>query len=740
MPSSVRPRNPNQKATWNELPLEVLKIICQRLDSSSVLSARRVAASMREACSEAPVVLRFTVPMQSSPWALMQVQAWEKRMAGAANLLATGKMRASELQLRMEGADTWKPPGDEAMPMSQIRSTASQLLSMLSSLDKLGSQTASPITHLDMELPCTIDVLNEVASHLTAITSLRLDSLIPPPHNHVQVLSEIGAFRLDNLRKLDLRVSAWDHLQHLADLTRLTELNVRYSMWNIPELSPLTMLQDLQTFGLEAEDDRARFQLDFLGPLVRGVPRLRNVSASIILSRTAASDSGAASCDFLAGCGLTSFSLDVRVPQDAARTVHAHFRNLHYAPRGCKIQLTIRADALMKETSYESAATRIGTIIAPRVGMAIPPQPEPLQRWGSLALSELGAHPADALTLLHLRGYRCRLRSLPDLSAARLTRLQISEARLGSSELASLAACTSLEHLFLRFAYQPPEPSPVPPATTSAARPPASGTGAVGATPCNGNQTGGEDGAAARRRRSKRSSSGAGPATDGPHTMMTRSRRSMFALSRRSSAAATPQPPPDCASVPAAYILQPLLQLHRLRSFELIEERDTPLPGAAAASAAAARALASNTGRTLNFSLPNAPAVSGSASSCNPAAAGPSVPPVPPPAPPPPPPKLPMSRSGLGHFLRELSRLPKMKALNVSLLAEEDELPDCPCQPCCFAAGPGVGPGHEPPAPLRDESLAELLGPMACYKVALGSVESKGSSWYRPSSWPSLEG
>ncbi|GFR52221.1 hypothetical protein Agub_g14671, partial [Astrephomene gubernaculifera] len=108
LPSSVRPRNPNTKATWNELPAEVLKVICQQLDASSVLSARSVTAGMRDACSGVPVQLRFTLPMQSSPWMPVQLEAWDRRINGVAGLLGNGKMRSSELQLRMEGAAVWK--------------------------------------------------------------------------------------------------------------------------------------------------------------------------------------------------------------------------------------------------------------------------------------------------------------------------------------------------------------------------------------------------------------------------------------------------------------------------------------------------------------------------------------------------------------------------------------------------------------------------------------------------------
>ncbi len=45
------------------------------------------------------------------------------------------------------------------------------------------------------------------------MTSLRLDSLIPPPHNHVAALVEVGAGAFQKLRKLDIAVTAWDQVR-----------------------------------------------------------------------------------------------------------------------------------------------------------------------------------------------------------------------------------------------------------------------------------------------------------------------------------------------------------------------------------------------------------------------------------------------------------------------------------------------------------------------------------------------
>jgi hypothetical protein len=90
-----------------------------------------------------------------------------------------------------------------------------------------------------------------------------------------------------------------------------------------------------------------------------------------------------------------------------------------------QVMLTIRSDALPRETSFESAATRCANLAMLRPGMAQPGPPEPRERWAALNMMDLGTHTSDALQLLHLRGYHSPLSMLPDLSAARLTRLQV---------------------------------------------------------------------------------------------------------------------------------------------------------------------------------------------------------------------------------------------------------------------------------------------------------------------------
>ncbi len=74
-----------------------------------------------------------------------------------------------------------------------------------------------------------LQTIGLLSTSLPDVVSLRPDSLLPPPHNHVLVYTDCRAFT--NVRKLDLCVTAWDQVQYLSALTQLTELNVRYSMW-----------------------------------------------------------------------------------------------------------------------------------------------------------------------------------------------------------------------------------------------------------------------------------------------------------------------------------------------------------------------------------------------------------------------------------------------------------------------------------------------------------------------------
>ncbi|GLC49661.1 hypothetical protein PLESTB_000272700 [Pleodorina starrii] len=661
--------------------------------------------------------------MQSSPWVPAQLEAWDRRVNGVVRLLSSGKMLANELQLRMEGAASWK--GEESMPHAHVHNTQQRLLPVLMYLRKLGALKATPITHLDVELPATAEIVSLLSTVLPDVTSLRLDSLIPPPHNHVQALCDSRAFV--NIRKLDVCVTAWDQIQHLSHLSQLTELNVRYNMWNIPELTPLASLLNLTTFGIEVLDDRARFQLDFLGPVVRGVPRLRHLRAAIILSRTVVSESGPASCDFLVGCSLQTLDLDVRVPQDAARTVHAHFRNLHLAPQGCKVNLTIHADALSRETSFESAATRCVNLSMPRLGMAQPSPPEPKERWGALNMSELGSHAPDALSLLHLRGYRSALSMLPDLSAARLTRLQISNARLSPADFTVLGGCTTLEHLFVSFTYQPDTAVP--------------GTSSAGDLAVGMGQSGMESRVLGVHDliRPRELQASLRLAAHGSHGMVTRSRKSLQGAGRRSSgsaAAAPPQLPLDCSSRVAPYVLRPLLQLRKLRSLELLEEPQPPVepaPRLSAVGASTGGPAAPAAARTRRAAQTGAAGAAGSAAGTAPAQPAPSqaqnhaqtL--------------LPLSRSGLNHFLMNVAMLSNVAAVHIRLLSEEADLPDCPCRVPCFSV---ATKGKEPLFDVDAEAVEAVFTAMEpnCYKIVLGSMVAQSPIWYRPSAWPSLEG
>ncbi len=85
--------------------------MCQHLDQASLVHARAATPDLREACSEAPVALRLTLPMQSAPWLPVQYRTWDMRLRGLAGLLSSGKMTSTELQLRMEGAANWRVRG-----------------------------------------------------------------------------------------------------------------------------------------------------------------------------------------------------------------------------------------------------------------------------------------------------------------------------------------------------------------------------------------------------------------------------------------------------------------------------------------------------------------------------------------------------------------------------------------------------------------------------------------------------
>ncbi|PNH05171.1 hypothetical protein TSOC_008587 [Tetrabaena socialis] len=691
LPTGVRPRPANQKATWGELP-----IICKQLDPATVLSARGVAVAMREACADAPIQLRFTLPWQTAGWDPAQLEAWERRVAAVQALLSGGKLTSHVLQLRLAGAAAWKAMGP--FPTTQMFHTANQMRPLVSSLAKL-SKVQPPITELDVELPINTETLVTLGAALPGVSSLRLDSLIPPPNNHTLLLAESRAF--PQLRKLDLCVTAWDHVQHLACLTQLTELKLRYSMWNIPELAPLSALKELETFSFEVLDDRARFQLDFLGPLVRGIPKLRHLRAAIIVSRSIVGDisrdSGPASFDFLKDSKLETLQLDVRVPQDAVRLVHGHFRNLHLVPDRCKVSLTLRSDGFWREVNFDSAASRTAVVPLPRLGMAHQQAPEPRERWGALNMDQ-GGHPADALSL-HLRGYRGLLKGLPDLSAACLARLQISSARLGAADFVALAGCSSLEHLFVRFCYLPPEQQ----AAASAA--------AAG---------GSQEPQAARP-----AGSAAAP------TMLTRSRRSLLRSGRASGGGgglpnAVVPPQADCADAPVPYLFQPLLQLRKLRNLELLEQPEPTVAAGAAAGEGrpAAVAHSSRAGPSSAGAASSAAAASLSAeqAQAQPAARAP----------------LPMSRSGMTHFLRGLAAMPRL-SVSLALLAEEGALSDCPCAAgACFKAGVR---GRTPPKPLLAERIDWCLLPCSRYQVVLGGASFKGKNWssHRPSAWPELE-
>ncbi|KAG2492794.1 hypothetical protein HYH03_008954 [Edaphochlamys debaryana] len=761
MPSSVRPRNPNQKATWNDLPLECLKIVCQTLEPEDVLRARRVAKSMRDACSSAPVVLRLTLPMQRQPWLTCQLEGWEKRINGLAEALASGRIMASHVQLRMEGAEAWA--GEESMPAAQVQVTSDRLQALLSRMAPLGEVLGKPITRLDVDLPITLETLMSLFAAFPDVTDMRLDSLIPPPHNHVQVLADSGLFPL--LERLDVLVTAWDQLQHLAQLTHLTHLTVRYRIWNIPELTPLFQLQRLETFNFEALDDRGRFQLDFLAPLVRNSPCLKQLRVACILPRTTPPPDAAASCDFLSqNSSLNSLDLDLRVPPDAARTAHVHLRHLNYMRPGCKARITIRADSLPRESSFESSASATGPIPTVRVGMPCPGPVDWKERWGALNIADLGPlgighHKSDALQLLHLRGYRAQLSMLPDLSAANLRSLQISDACLGPADFLALSTCTSLEQLFLRFSYRPDPPS------SSSSDPAAAGgasTSGAAARPGSARAAGGRGGAAT------------------PYGILTRSRRSSQSTGRHSSGAAAVAAltlVPDCTTVTAPYALQPLLELQSLKSLELLEEAPRPrtggvgersrrsVAGAAGPSPSAGagagaggsayggpgpgpsgpRRGAAGAGPSSALA-PGAAAGAGAGAGAGPnAGADPSRPQAP--AQPQPQPQasssaaaegVPMSRASLNHFVTQLGVIPPLETLHVRLLADPGELPECPCPGgSCFAGGSARVRALA--QPLTGDILARKLRLLGRFRVELGGGVAAEQEWFRPGAWPALD-
>ncbi|KAG2443410.1 hypothetical protein HXX76_001768 [Chlamydomonas incerta] len=765
MPNSVRPRAPDQKATFGELPCEVLKIICQKLDPASVLAARSVGPALRDACSVAETELRVTMPMQVTAWSPAQLKAWERRIKGLALMLTEGRMKAHSLTLRMDGAEAWRDA--EYMLPAQVEAAEAKLLELLlRELPGLGRNTASPIRAADVELPITLEVMIHLGMVFgPALESLRLTSLVPAPNNHASLLADAMPFR--RLRKLDICVTAWDQLQYLNGLRELKDLNVRYKLWNIPELTSLSSLQQLETFGLEVQDDRARFQLDFLGPLVKNHQALRHVKASVILSRTAVGDAAPASLEFLEGCSLRRLDLDLRVPQDAARTVHAHFRDLHRTPWWCKLHVTIRADALTREASYDSSASATGPITGPRLGCAIPVGPaepkERVERWSCLNLP-VDEHPEDALTL-HLRGYRRRLMVLPDLSAANLTRLTISDASLSAADFALLGECRCLQHLWLRFSYLSDRdaaaaaaggagsnPVAADPATSTSAHCRAIVAAAQQPWPLDfvpgrtARASDAPDGpAAGTRARKSLGSTGtggvavaaggsaggaAGPAAAAP-------------VRRRSSSAVAAAGGQDCSDSVAPYVLRPLLQLRMLESLEVVEElapaqpllpslppeqpasRGRPLrAGGPATTVAAQRPLpASAAAAGGSRQQPQQPATAAAA------------------AQPPQARHMPLSRAGLRHFLSQLNKMDELRgqggALSLTLLSEEAALPDCPCagRQCLN----GEGRRRRRPPPLEPEAVLGLLSAVGCCRVVLGQQVVTGPDWRRPSAWPVVE-
>jgi hypothetical protein len=300
---------------------------------------------------------------------------------------------------------------------------------------------------------------------------------------------------------------------------------------------------------------------------------------------------------------------------------------------------------------------------------------------------------------------------------------QVSNARLSPADFTVLAGCTTLEHLFLRFTYQPDT--------------------AGSASTSSGPMTARGPNPAWEFIKPRELHPSLRLAARGSHAMVTRSRKSLQGAGGRSSAgsAAAPAPPPDCTSHVAPYVLRPLLHLRKLRSLELTEERQPVASLPPRLSAVGVGAFLSTTSETA-YAGPilrrrrggtAGDTTTGAVASSAPAEAaslfGVSQPQSQE--------LLPLDRSGLNHFLFYLPLLDHISAVSIQLLTEEEDMPDCPCRTPCFAAGMK---GKDPPLTLDTEVIQAKFTAMEkeCYKFVLGSLTVESSNWYRPSTWPSL--
>lgn len=394
-----------------------------------------------------------------------------------------------------------------------------------------------------------------------------------------------------------------------------------------------------------------------------------------------------------------------------------------------------------------------------------------------------------------------------------LATAQISHARLSLSDFAALASCTTLEHLHVCFSYAGPRPLPFSISPTT-----------------QPHQLAAAEALAVTASRLV--------APEGQHTMVTRLRRK----SSLSTATGGSQHTAGgsmaaggsaggngtahvCVVHPPPIVLSPLIMLRKLQSLEVVEVEDE-------IRAAEMRLAAAGVARTGGITGPSGALRPRSARSASVGAAGPatrtraasarasgggaaaarrSVEPAEtragaaaaagatasgskgsaasaagagPGASQQAGPHMPLSRSGLRQFLRQLAAMPELTSLHLSLLRPDGEehadgggsgdagpsgsvpvaaaqpppLPDCGCLKSCFAAA-----DKRPPPRMDAVEISGCLGRsrvLETYCVSLGAplqggrVSSGGmggvvgggvvatsvfGEWLRPSAWPQLE-
>lgn len=593
-PSTCR-RDPHAAATFGDIPVDLLKLVCKRLDPASAIAARSASVSLRDACCDVPMELKVMLPMQSCPWQKSQLGLVERRINGLFSMLQHSKMKASKLKLCMEGADVcakWVDPG----PISTL--TNARLLPLLSFLECL-SLLDAPIQCLEVALPCTAEVLRRLHAAFPGVTTLQLDNLLPEPHNHVAALtnyqpppSPATMPLFPKLRRLDVCLTAWDQLVCLGKLTGLTDLTMRYAMWQVPEMTPwITQLNKLTSLTFKVVDDRARLQLNWLS-FATSISQLSRLSVSLPVSRSCSQELWAEAAGGLAwldGCRcLTLLQLDLRVPRDAERVAQGHFKGLRNVRAwGCKVEVTVRADALMRERSYENAASETAPLM-PRVGAPLPADADSASlgaRWGCLDFQDDG----HTMGNVHFTGMSGPLRPPPDLSGANLRMLRITNAALSPPDFRTLATCTMLRQLFISFVYV--APAQVRPVAGAAA---GGAAGAVAAAGAGAASAIGPTSFAAELCWTQPSAGEAAPEPAAAPASFVRTRRSSAAAAAAASAAASsvaaaagaaaargrPSSPSGRRSLGggsttehgSALALAPLLSLERLEALEVREE------------------------------------------------------------------------------------------------------------------------------------------------------------------------